>query len=52
MDDYPISISYDVICETDGCENQNIVITVLADPESPVIICGPCSQQIMNPTPV
>ena len=42
---------YDVTCATDGCVNTGIVIRVIATATDPMIICGPCGQQITDITP-
>lgn len=39
-----------VTCRTAGCENADHPITVLIDPDSPIVICGPCSQLITDVT--
>jgi len=38
-----------ITCHTRGCENENITI-VLSRP-SPVVICGPCGQQVTDIDP-
>lgn len=44
-------IGLSVVCHTEGCENEDITIEVLADAQSPVVICGPCGQEITDVTP-
>lgn len=39
---------YTVTCETDGCENTNIPITLPAPTVNPYFICGACGQNITN----
>ena len=45
-------IDYDVTCRTTGCTNEGITLRVPADPEQPLIACGPCGLQITEVTPV
>lgn len=39
----------DVVCQTEGCENAGITITVQADPINPAVVCGPCGKWIIRP---
>ena len=41
-----------VTCHTDGCENSDIAIIIGADAENPIVVCGPCGQQITDVQPV
>jgi hypothetical protein len=39
-----------VTCHTDGCQNEDIPITISADAENPKIVCGPCAHFITDVT--
>jgi hypothetical protein len=48
----PEMANYNVKCVTDNCENKNLKIEIFAPAENPFIICGGCSQEITDITPV
>ena len=48
MDDEIVFVDYDVTCETAGCGNMMITITVRAPAENPYFVCGPCGLSISN----
>lgn len=39
---------YLVTCSSSGCENENIQIEIQAEDDTPIVICGPCSNQITD----
>ena len=47
MDDLVFS-EFIVKCLTANCENANIAISVIADDQTPIIICGVCGIQITD----
>lgn len=41
---------FDVFCDTDSCENNNIELRVIATLENPQVMCGACGEWIANIT--
>ncbi|QNJ56178.1 hypothetical protein QDW36_gp19 [Microbacterium phage Avocadoman] len=48
MDDELEPVLWDATCRTPGCDNENITLRVPADPELPLVFCGPCGAQITD----
>jgi hypothetical protein len=46
------SVPTKVTCETDGCMNKGIAITILLAPGTDEVICGPCGMPIEKIEPV
>lgn len=43
---------FSVICHTENCENAEIPIEIEVEETDPIVICGVCSVQISDITPV
>lgn len=39
---------FDVICHIDGCENSEITITITVPDVDPMVVCGPCGNEITD----
>lgn len=39
-------VSRMVACQTEGCQNVNIPITIAVDRDDPQVVCGACMQSI------
>lgn len=44
----PALIQYTVTCHTEGCDNEDVPITLKAAKTDPFIQCGPCGVQITD----
>lgn len=54
MDNFilPEMAMFNVICNTENCENKDINILVSAVKDNPIVICGPCNIIIEDVTEV
>lgn len=43
---------FEVVCHTNGCENGELAIVIDTPDEVPVVMCGPCGQEITDVTAV
>jgi hypothetical protein len=51
--EFPPPVSpYDVTCHTEGCENKGITLRVMGDAATPIVLCGPCREYIIDVVPV
>lgn len=43
---------FNVVCRTADCINDGVVIQIMSDDDVPIVLCGPCGNEITDITRV